>query len=335
LFQSNGKLRVYGDAIVSSVQEIGSFLDKDELEAFEVQWVKPLATTCRPEFSFHEMPPNGQGLTAHLALNIVLGYDLQALVYGSADYWPVLIEATKLAFADPAAYMGDPRMSRLPLAGLLSEEYTSKRWAHISMKRAKAPLPGGPTGAGDTVYMTVADNRGNMVSWIQSLYMGFGSGITAGNTGIQLQNRAANFTLEEGHPNQFAPSKRPYHMIIPGFITQSGEPWCSFGVTGGFMQSQGHLQAGINLVDFGMDPQSALDAPRFRWLKDRQVALEPGIPGSVVQELTRRGHGTLTGDEAAGVDLVVGRSSSESPNPMYSSPEANREKTGRRSAGRY
>jgi gamma-glutamyltranspeptidase/glutathione hydrolase len=296
-----------GDAIVSSVQEIGGFLAKNDLEAFEVEWVEPIDTEYRPEFSIHEMPPNGQGLTALLAFNIVRGFDLQTLGYGSADYWHVLIEATKLAFADAAAYIGDPRMSRLPLAGLLREEYTFKRRAQISMERARAPHPGRPTGAGDTVYLTVADNQGNMVSWIQSLYMDFGSGITAGNTGIQLQNRGANFTLEEGHPNQIAPSKRPYHTIIPGFITQRGEPWCSFGVMGGFMQPQGHLQVGVNLVDFGMDPQSALDAPRFRWLKDRQVALESGIPESIVQELTRRGHDTLTGDEAAGVGFGGGQ----------------------------
>jgi gamma-glutamyltranspeptidase/glutathione hydrolase len=296
-----------GEAIVSSVQEIGGFLAKEDLEVFEVEWVKPIVSDYRPEFSFHEMPPNGQGLTALLAFNIVRGYDLQALGYGSADYWHVLIEATKLAFADAAAYIGDPRLSRLPVAGLLSEEYSSNRRNHILMERAGVPLPGRPAGAGDTVYLTVADNQGNMVSWIQSLYMDFGSGITAGNTGIQLQNRGANFTLEEGHPNQLAPSKRPYHTIIPGFITQSGEPWCSFGVMGGFMQPQGHLQVGISLVDFGMDPQSALDAPRFRWLEDRQVALEPGVPESVVRELKRRGHDVVTGEEAASVGFGGGQ----------------------------
>ncbi|MGB3717041.1 MAG: gamma-glutamyltransferase [Candidatus Promineifilaceae bacterium] len=296
-----------GDVIVSSVQEIRGLLAKDDLEAYDVEWVKPIATTYRPEFSFYEMPPNGQGLTALLALNIVRGYDLQALGYGSPDFWHLLIEATKLAFADAAAYIGDPRMSQQPLADLLSEDYTSKRQTQISMDRAQEPLSGQPTGTGDTVYLTVADNQGNMVSWIQSLYMGFGSGITAGDTGVQLQNRGANFTLEEGHPNQLAPSKRPYHTIIPGFITHQGEPWCSFGVMGGFMQPQGHLQVGVNLVDFGMDPQSALDAPRFRWLKGRQVALEPGIPESVVQELTRRGHEPLTGDKAADVGFGGGQ----------------------------
>jgi len=145
------------------------------------------------------------------------------------------------------------------------------------------------------VYLTVGDAAGNMVSWIQSLYMGFGSGLTAGTTGVQLQNRGANFTLEHGHPNEAGPGKRPYNTIIPGFITRDGEAWCSFGVMGGFMQPQGHLQVGVNLVDFGMDPQTALDAPRFRWVRDRTFAAEFAGNNALTADLTRRGHDILAG----------------------------------------
>jgi gamma-glutamyltranspeptidase/glutathione hydrolase len=148
------------------------------------------------------------------------------------------------------------------------------------------------------VYLTVADGEGNMVSWIQSLYMGFGSGLTAGDTGIQLQNRGANFSLVEGHPNEAAGGKRPYNTIIPGFITRHGRAWCSFGVMGGFMQPQGHVQVGLHLVDFGLSPQAALDAPRFNWLKGLEFGLENGFSDEVYQQLAQRGHQLLPRDQA-------------------------------------
>jgi gamma-glutamyltranspeptidase/glutathione hydrolase len=296
-----------GQQISTCVQDLGGLLSVDDLASYQPEWIEPLSVAYRGDFKFHELPPNGQGLTALLALNIAQGFDLLSMGYGSPDFWHVLIEAIKLAFADAAAYIGDPRQVRLPLSGLMSREYAAKRRALIDMDRALIPAPGLPSAAGDTVYLTVVDDRGNMVSWIQSLYMDFGCGLTAGTTGVQLQNRGANFTLEDGHPNQVAPGKRPYHTIIPGFITHRNEPWCSFGVMGGFMQPQGHLQVGVSLVDFAMDPQAALDAPRFRWLGDRSVALEASFPETIAQELSKRGHDIVTGDEARFVGFGGGQ----------------------------
>jgi gamma-glutamyltranspeptidase/glutathione hydrolase len=279
--------------IAAAVRADGGVMTEEDLAAHQAEWVEPIAIEYRDGHAFHEIPPNGQGLAALLALNIVRGFDLRNIPYGSADYYHVLIEAMKLAFADAHAYIGDPRQAAVPVAGLLSRGYARERRALIARDTALWPEPGQPSSHGDTVYLTVADEAGNMVSWIQSLYMGFGSGVTAGQTGIQLQNRGANFSLEPGHPNEVAPGKRPYHTIIPGFITHNGRPWASYGVMGGFMQPQGHLQVGINLVEFGMDPQAALDAPRFNWLQGREVVLEPGIDDAVRDELSRRGHELL------------------------------------------
>lgn len=276
--------------IADCVQAAGGVMTPDDLAQYQPEWVAPIRLDYGRGFTFYEIPPNGQGLTALLALNIARRFDLPALGYGSADYYHALLEATKLAFADAHAYIADPHQAHIPLPGLLSDSYARERYAHIAMGQALAPTAGDPSPHGDTVYLTVADGEGNMVSWIQSLYMGFGSGLTAGTTGIQLQNRAANFSLEPGHPNEVAPGKRPYHTIIPGFITKDGQAWSSFGVMGGFMQPQGHLQVGLNMVEFGMDPQTALDAPRFNWLKGTLVALEPAIGLDVRAELARRGH---------------------------------------------
>ncbi|MFW6184889.1 MAG: gamma-glutamyltransferase [Chloroflexota bacterium] len=235
--------------IVDTVQEAGGVLTADDLAQYRPQWVEPISGEYRRGFTFHEIPPNGQGLTALLALNIARGFDLPALAYDDPQRVHLLVEAMKLAFADAAAYIADPRQVDVPLAGLLSESYTAQRRALVDSERARTPQPGQPARHGDTVYLATADEAGNMVSWIQSLYMGFGSGLTAGDTGVQLQNRGANFSLKAGHPNEVAPGKRPYHTIIPGFITRDGAPWATFGVMGGFMQPQGHLQVGVNLVD--------------------------------------------------------------------------------------
>ncbi len=276
--------------IAAAVRADGGVMTEDDLAAYQAEWVEPIAVPYGDGYVFHEIPPNGQGLAALLALNLVQDFDVGRMPYGSADYYHVLIEAMKLGFADAHAYVADPRHVDVPVAALLHRRYTRERRALINGDTALWPQPGKPDSHGDTVYLTVADGMGNMVSWIQSLYMGFGCGITAGRTGVQLQNRGANFSLTPGHPNEVAPGKRPYHTIIPGFITRDGRPWASFGVMGGFMQPQGHLQVGVNLVEFGMEPQAALDAPRFNWLEGKTVALEPGIGDAVRHELTRRGH---------------------------------------------
>jgi gamma-glutamyltranspeptidase/glutathione hydrolase len=282
--------------IASAVQADGGFLSEADLAAYHAEWVEPISISYQDGYEFHEIPPNGQGLTALLALGIVREFDLPKLGYGTADYYHTLIEATRLAFADAQAYICDPRHVGIPVEALLSERYLRRRSALIDPNRACMPMSGRPEREGDTVYLTAADRDGNMVSWIQSLYMGFGSGITAGTTGVQLQNRGANFSLEPGHPNEAAPGKRPYHTIIPGFITKDGDAWASFGVMGGFMQPQGHLQVGINLTTFGMDPQTALDAPRFNWLEGSRTALEAAVPDNVRLALIKRGHDILPSD---------------------------------------
>ncbi|MFK7802923.1 MAG: gamma-glutamyltransferase [Anaerolineae bacterium] len=276
--------------IADCVQADGGFLSTDDLANYKAEWVEPISVEYRPGYRFFEIPPNGQGLTALLALNIMKGFDVQAMGHGTYEYTHTMMEAIKLAFADAHAYIADPKHAQIPLAGLLSDSYTETRRGLIDSKSALTPMPGQPQQHGDTVYLTVADEAGNMVSWIQSLYMGFGSGLTAGTTGVQLQNRGANFSLEEGHPNEAAGGKRPFHTIIPGFITKNDQAWASFGVMGGFMQPQGHLQVGSSLVDFDMSPQAALDAPRFYWQKDKLFALEPSFGERMYAEMRLRGH---------------------------------------------
>ncbi len=276
--------------IAATVQEAGGVLAETDLAAYRAEWVEPIAVDYRDGFTFYEIPPNGQGLAALLAFNIVRGFDLPALDYHTVERVHLLLEAMKLAFVDAQATIADPRHVQVPVTALLSEAYARERRAQIHMDQALRPRPGDPSRHGDTVYLTVADGAGNMVSWIQSLYMGFGSGLTAGSTGVQLQNRGANFSLTPGHPNEVAPGKRPYNTIIPGFITREGRPWASFGVMGGFMQPQGHLQVGVNLVDYGMDPQAALDAPRFQWLEDQEVSLESSFSKKIRRSLAAMGH---------------------------------------------
>lgn len=291
--------------ITQTVQEAGGVLAESDLAGYEAQWVAPISAGYRDGYTFHEMPPNGQGLAALLALNVARGLELHNLDYDDPQRVHLLIEAMKLGFADGLAYVADPRQAQIPLQGLLSEDYTAQRRALIDPQKAMMPHAGNPPGRSDTVYLSVADRAGNMVSWIQSLYAGFGSGLTAGTTGVQLQNRGANFTLREGHPNQAAPGKRPYHTIIPGFITHEGRAWASFGVMGGFMQPQGHLQVGINLIDYGMDPQTALDAPRFRWIEGRKVALESTFAPQVRRALASMGHDLVEGYSYGGGQIIV------------------------------
>lgn len=291
--------------IVQTVQANGGLLTEADLAAYRAEWVEPISAHYRHGYTFHEIPPNGQGLAALLALNLVGGFEVGQLDYFSPDRLHLLIEAMKLAFADAQAYVADPRQAAIPLVGLLSEGYSQARRSLINPDQALMPLVGSPAGHGDTVYLTVADGQGNMVSWIQSLYMGFGSGLTAGTTGVQLQNRGAHFSLVAGHPKELAPAKRPYNTIIPGFITHNGRAWASFGVMGGFMQPQGHLQVGVNLVDYGMSPQAALDAPRFQWLRDKVVGLEGTFPAGLLAALTQRGHEAQITSYFGGGQIII------------------------------
>lgn len=291
--------------IASCVQEAGGVLAETDLAHYRPEWVEPISVPYRDGVVFHEIPPNGQGLAALLTLNLIRDMEISRLDYFDPERLHVLIEAIKLGFVDAHAYVGDPHQVDIPLAGLLSDAYTRSRRGLIVKEKALFPEPGRPPAHGDTVYLTVADEQGNMVSWIQSLYMGFGSGLTAGTTGIQLQNRGANFTLAAGHPNEAAPGKRPYHTIIPGFITRQGTAWASFGVMGGFMQPQGHLQVGVNLVDYHMDPQTALDAPRFNWLHGREVALESGFPAGLTDQLWSWGHRPGTTRNFGGGQIIL------------------------------
>ena len=288
-----------GRQIADCVQQAGGFLTQEDLVNYRAEWVEPISIDYRDGYRFYEIPPNGQGLTALLALNLVKGIDVQALGQGTAEQTHLYMEAVKLAFADAHAYIADPKMADVPVEALLSEHYTAERRALIAADRVLTPYPGKPQQRGDTVYLTVADGEGNMVSWIQSLYMGFGSGLTAGNTGVQLQNRGANFSLEGGHPNEAAGGKRPFHTIIPGFITKDGDAWASFGVMGGFMQPQGHLQVGSNLVDFGMSPQAALDAPRFYWQKGMEFGLEASFGAEMHAAMRALGHEVLPEEDGA------------------------------------
>ncbi|MEM7111514.1 MAG: gamma-glutamyltransferase [Chloroflexota bacterium] len=287
--------------IADCVQADGGLLTIDDLKSYQAEWVEPISIEYRPGVRVYELPPNGQGLTALLALNLLKGFDVANMGHGSYELTHTMMETIKLAFADAQTYIADPKRATIPLAGLLSDSYAAERRRLIESKTAVLPIPGQPQQHGDTIYLTVADAEGNMVSWIQSLCSLFGSGLTAGTTGVQLQNRACNFSLEAGHPNEAAGGKRPYHTIIPAFIMRDNQPWASFGVVGGFMQPQGHLQVMSNLVDFGMTPQAALDAPRFRWQQGKLFGLEAAFGDSMAAELRRRGHQIMPWAEAAGL----------------------------------
>ncbi|MBI3732131.1 MAG: gamma-glutamyltransferase, partial [Chloroflexi bacterium] len=259
-------------------------------------WDEPIAVDYGG-YRVYECPPNGQGIAALMALNLVREFDLKGMGHLNADTQHILIEAMKLAFADAHEYVADPRMAEVPIKELLSDDYACERRRLIDMRRA-APefLPGNPLKGGDTEYHSVIDRWGNACSFICSLYMSgsFGSGVVVGDTAIPLQNRGNLFSLDPKHRNVIAPGKRPYHTIIPAMAVPLDEsrPYrvISFGVMGGFMQPQGHLQVMCNLANFGLNPQEALDAPRFRVDGGAKVAIEPGVPEAVRAELAARGH---------------------------------------------
>ncbi|MBI5877370.1 MAG: gamma-glutamyltransferase [Chloroflexi bacterium] len=282
------------EKIVNCSDENGGLFTLQDFIDHTSTWDEPI-TADYGGYRVYECPPNGQGIAALMALNLVKGFDLKALGHLSADYLHVLMEAMKIAFADAKKYIADPRMADVPIAGLLSAAYADERRKLIDMKRA-APenLPGKPPAGSSTEYHSVADRWGNACSFICSNYMGIGSGLVAGDTGIALQNRGALFVLDSTHRNVIAPAKRPYHTIIPAMAVPLDDalPYrvISFGVMGGFMQPQGHMQVMCNLADFGLNVQESLDVPRFRVDDGAAAGIEPGVPEPVRAELTARGH---------------------------------------------
>ncbi|CAB3851755.1 Glutathione hydrolase-like YwrD proenzyme [Achromobacter insuavis] len=266
----------------------GGALTADDLDQHRPEWVEPISQSFRG-YQLHEIPPSGQGISALMALGMLEQFDLESMGRDSADYYHVSIEAMKLAFADLHQHVADPRHMRTDARALLDPAYLAERARLISMDRAAVPVAGTPA-TGGTVYLTAADAAGTMVSFIQSNYHGFGSGVVVPGTGISLHNRGLNFVLTPGHANQVGPRKKPMHTIIPAFITRGGEPLMSFGVMGGSMQAQGHLQMVTRLAAFGQNPQAMSDAPRFRVEKGPVVNVEAHLPADVVDALRQRGH---------------------------------------------
>jgi gamma-glutamyltranspeptidase/glutathione hydrolase len=278
----------------------GGFLSYDDLSRHHSEWVEPVSTTYRG-FEVWELPPNGQGIAVLQMLNILEGFDIASMGFGSAQYIHVFTEAKKLAFEDRAKYYADPVFSTTPVAQLISKKYAAERRKLINPDKAARIYDSGKTDAANTVYLTVSDRFGNMVSLIQSNYRGMGSGMCPTGLGFVLQDRGEMFSLSEGHNNMYAPGKRPFHTIIPGFITKNKAPWISFGVMGGDMQPQGQVQIVINLIDFKMNLQEAGDAPRIHHIGSSEptgqfmtdggtLLLESGFSWEVIQKLMNLGH---------------------------------------------
>jgi gamma-glutamyltranspeptidase/glutathione hydrolase len=283
------------ERIVAHARATGGMLSAEDLAGHRSEWVDPLAREYHG-VALHELPPNTQGICALIALGILAHFDLAAWPTDSADSLHVQIEALKLALADTRRFVADPAEVEVPVSWLLDDERIAARARLVDLSTAR-PLEETAT-TGDTVYLTAADEDGMMVSYIQSNYFSFGSGIVVPGTGISMQNRGACFTLEAGHPNSAAPGKRPFHTITPAFVTRSGEPLMSFGVMGGPMQPQGHVQVLVRVIDYGQNPQAAIDAPRWHVLDGREVAMEEGFGAAVLDDLASRGHEIQIADAA-------------------------------------
>jgi gamma-glutamyltranspeptidase/glutathione hydrolase len=308
-----------GRSVASYVQSLGGYLTPEDFAGHAVTWVEPVSVPWHG-YRLWELPPNGQGMAALEMLRILEPYDLAAMGHNSAAYLHHLIEAKKLAYADIERYVGDPDAMTVTLGQLLSDSYIAKRRAQLDEWHAASRVePGAPLTASETIYLTVADEQGNMVSFINSNYDYFGSGIVVPGTGFPLQNRGAGFTLEPDRANTVAPGKRPFHTIIPAFVTKTRdttgvkrsargeEPYISFGVMGGSMQPQGHVQVLLNLLEFGMNPQQAVDAARFRHMAGLRVALEPPIGDDVRAALRAMGHDIIDESDVAfgGAQMIV------------------------------
>ncbi len=306
LISDGGRGAFYGgpiaERLVAYSKQVGGFFSMADFTEHRSEWVEPVSTTYRGA-TVWELPPNGQGIAALAMLNILESFDLKAMGRESADFWHTMIEAKKLAYEDRARYYADPAFAEVPVEGLIDKGYARARAALIEPGRAARHLePGNPhLRHGDTTFLVAADANGMMVSLIQSNYTGFGSGYVVPELGFGIQDRGGLFSLDPKHPNALAPGKRPFHTIIPAFLGEHGVPNMAFGVMGGDMQPQGHVQIVVNLVDFGMNLQEAGDAPRFHhsgssepsgpmMVDGGEVNLESGIPEDVRQELIRRGH---------------------------------------------
>ena len=301
---------LYRGALAEAIHQFsartGGILTEDDLAAHTSTWVEPISTGYRG-FDVWECPPNAQGLTALIALNILEGFDLTALRRESVESYHVQLEAMKLAFTDAKQYIGDPEHASIPVEALLSRRYADERRRLIGDSALEA-FPGTPR-HGDTAYLCTADENGMMVSFIQSIAAGFGSHIVVPGTGIVLQNRASGFSLEDGHPNRLEPGKRPFHTIIPSFLTRDGEAMGPFGVMGGHMQPQGHVQVVVNTIDYGMDPCAALDAPRWSWWQGRETRHEPSVGLGILDGLRQCGHDIAVSPEVdwAGRGQIIWR----------------------------
>lgn len=278
-----------GREIVDGLAALGGYLTIEDLASHEPRWVEPLSVDYKG-YTLWELPPAGQGIAALQMLKMLEGYDFSTMEHNSAEYLHTLIEAKKLAHADLDRYIADPDHMDVQPEALLNPGYLAARATMIDPDvAADRPDPGHLATDSETIYLTVADRHGNMISFINSIFGYFGSRTVVPGTGLVLQNRGAGFTIEDGHPNQIAPNKRPLHTIIPAFVTKDGEPWLSYGVMGGSMQPQGHVQVLLNLVEFGMDPQEAIDAARFRHFSGTRVAIE-NLDPEVAAALEALGH---------------------------------------------
>jgi gamma-glutamyltranspeptidase/glutathione hydrolase len=289
--------------IVEFSERNGGHFSLRDFTEHHSDWIEPVSTNYRG-YDVWELPPNGQGIAALEMLNILEAYDLKSMGPASPDYLHLLIEAKKLAFADRARFYTDPDFANVPVKELISKEYAARQRKRIDPDKAARDVPAGDPllAHGDTIYLTVVDKDRNCCSFIQSLYFGFGSHVVPGNLGFALQNRGCLFALDAAHPNRLEPHKRPFHTIIPGFVTKDGKPWLSFGVMGGDMQPQGHVQVLIDMIDFGMNVQEAGDAARVQHLGSAtptgkpmaadggSVAVESGIPEAAIEALKKKGH---------------------------------------------
>jgi gamma-glutamyltranspeptidase / glutathione hydrolase len=328
LLARDGRDAYYSGPIARTIdrymRRIGGWLRYEDLAAHQGEWIDPVCVPYRT-VEVCEIPPNSQGVVALQTLRILEGFNLREMGFLSADSLHTQVEATRLAFADRAQFYGDPAFTRFDVRRLLTDEYTGERRAMIRNDRAMPPPPHAELRIdGDTTYLTTADADGMMVSLIQSNYRGMGSGLVPDGLGFMLQDRGELFSLESGHPNQYMPGRRPFHTIIPAFALRDGRPWLAFGVMGGDMQPQGHVQIIVNLVDYGLDLQAAGDAARYRFYGGAEptgdepdgvgfVAMENGVPPAVRAELERRGHRIRPADGSFGGYQAIMRN----PNGVY------------------